>query len=275
MTVAPILDKLAATLKGSKVQYQLQLNDQKIDLNPLLGQTITLEFNHKIYCMHCSKLTKRSFANGYCYPCSIKLAYCDICMMQPEKCSYYQGHCRQPEWGEQFCLTGHYIYLSNTSQIKVGITRATNIPTRWIDQGAEQAITIIKVSERLLAGKLEVALKEWVADKTNWRNMLKSEFAPIDLRQHWQQLQQKIALHIDNIQLNYGVDSVQTIDNPTVQTIVYPVLQYPQKIVTLNPEKTPKICGTLMGIKGQYLYFDSGVINIRKYRGYQVHFLTT
>ena len=53
-----------------------------------------------------------------------------------------------------------------------------------------------------------------------------------------------------------------------VVQIRYPVLEYPEKVRSHNLDKEPRLEGTLMGIKGQYLIFDTAVINMRKYAGY-------
>ncbi|MGL4475007.1 MAG: DUF2797 domain-containing protein, partial [Shewanella sp.] len=127
------------------VQYHLPVGDQSLHLNPVIGKTLTLNFSGQIFCCHCGKKTKKSYAQGHCYPCMQKLASCDMCIMKPETCHYDQGTCREPEWGQKNCYTPHYVYLANTSGLKVGITRHTQIPTRWLDQGATQGLPILKV----------------------------------------------------------------------------------------------------------------------------------
>ena len=147
------VEKLTAQLDNNNlVQYQLPLaiigedsEHQSIALNPLIGKELTLTFHGKIACKHCGKTTKKSYSQGFCYPCMIKLAQCDMCIMKPETCHHHLGTCREPQWGEQHCMVDHYVYLSNTSALKVGITRHTQIPTRWIDQGATQALSLIHI----------------------------------------------------------------------------------------------------------------------------------
>ena len=133
------LSKMAAQL-DAPVQYSFRLGDELLPVNPLIGKSLRLEFLGAIHCTHCGRKTKSSYSQGYCYPCMQKLAQCDICIMSPERCHYEAGTCREPSWGEQFCMTDHIVYLANSSGIKVGITRATQIPTRWIDQGAVQRV---------------------------------------------------------------------------------------------------------------------------------------
>lgn len=256
------LNKLQSRLDGSSVIYQLPLGNDLIDLNGLIGSSITLEFTGNISCSACGKTTKKSWSQGHCYPCSQRLASCDMCMMKPETCHYDLGTCREPEWGEAHCFQKHIIYLANSSGVKVGITR--DAPTRWIDQGAVQALPILSVDTRLKSGEVETALKAFVADKTNWRKMLKNEVETLNLKNIRDELLPKIsdiiaqtnAIVLDEVPL--GLD--------------YPVIEYPIKIISLNFDKTPLISGKLMGIKGQYLLLDTGVLNIRKWTGYDVLF---
>ena len=253
------------------VNYWLSLGEQKIPLNTFLGQRIQLEFSSAIACTHCGRKTKKSFSQGYCYPCFQSLAQCDRCIMSPELCHFDQGTCREPAWGESFCMTDHVVYLANSSGLKVGITRATQVPTRWIDQGAIAAIPFARVATRQQAGLLETVLKQHVADKTNWRTMLKGEQAAIDLLAARAELLDLVASEMLELQDRFGIQALQASDAPLF-SISYPVRQYPVKITSLNAEKNPNVSGVLQGIKGQYLILDTGVINIRKYTGYEVKF---
>lgn len=270
ITEAGAVRKMTATLLDSgQVDYFLPIGEQEIALNPLIGKTLTLSYQQEIRCCHCGRKTKKSYSQGFCYPCMQKLAQCDMCIMKPETCHYEQGTCREPSWGEKHCLTGHYVYLSNTSGIKVGITRASQIPTRWIDQGATQALPIFYVASRLISGLVEVALAEFIADKTNWRAMLKGQPEALDLKAEAKLLKNKITARLDEIKLKYGEGSIQALDEDIVD-IEYPISQYPSKVSSFNFDKTPIVSGTLLGIKGQYLIFDGGVINIRKFSSYQI-----
>ena len=135
---------------GDPVAYNLAIGDKRITLNDLIGHKVRLNFDGVIRCIHCDRTTKKSFNQGYCYPCFRKLAACDSCIMSPEKCHYHLGTCREPEWGEANCMVEHVVYLANSSGLKVGITRATQVPTRWIDQGAVTAIPMLRVASRYL-----------------------------------------------------------------------------------------------------------------------------
>ena len=263
------LSKMSTRLE-QPVQYSLPLGEQDLDLNALLGQGVRLEYLGAIHCSHCGRKTKKSFSQGYCYPCFSKLAQCDTCIMSPERCHYAAGTCREPAWGEQFCMTEHVVYLANSSGAKVGITRATQVPTRWIDQGATQALPIMRVATRQQSGLVEDVLRSQVTDRTNWRAMLKGEAAPLDLAQLAGEIFEACHAGITALQERFGLQAIQPLSDLAVVDIAYPVLAYPAKVASFDLEKTPVVEGTLQGIKGQYLIFDTGVINIRKFTAYQL-----
>lgn len=265
------LSKLRASL-NDKVQYQLAVGDELIDLNPLIGNTLTLTHTGNIFCCSCGKKTKKSYSQGHCFVCMKKLASCDMCIMKPETCHYDQGTCREPEWGERNCMVDHFVYLSNTSSLKVGITRHTQIPTRWIDQGATQGMPIFKVATRYISGLIEVEIAKHVADKTNWRNLLKGDAEPLALQEQFATILPLVEDKIIEIRQRFGEDSIQII-NAELTSLTYPVEKHPVKIVSHNFDKSPEVTGKLQGIKGQYLIFDTGVINIRKFTSYEVEVL--
>lgn len=253
---------MEVSLLGDAAQYKLALDDQIVDMTALVGQQIELTFNQVIQCSNCGRKTPKSYSQGFCFPCARSLARCDLCIMRPETCHYHLGTCREPEWGEAHCFAPHIVYLANSSGLKVGITRKTNVPGRWIDQGAIAAIPILEVNTRLESGRIEMALKTHVSDKTNWRKMLKNETETIDLIEAKNAMLSEIPELIDELGARRLNDDVVNID--------YPVLQYPSKISSLNFDKTPIVSGLLNGIKGQYLLLDSGVLNIRKFGSYHV-----
>ena len=264
------ISKMSARLEGPTVQYAFRLGDTEVPVNPLIGTKLRLEFLGEMYCSHCGRKTKKSFSQGYCYPCMTKLAQCDVCIMSPERCHYDAGTCRDPSWGEQFCMTDHVVYLANSSGVKVGITRGTQLPTRWLDQGASQALPIVRVATRQQSGFVEDLFRSQVADRTNWRALLKSNAEPVDLAAVRDQLFDSCAEGLNSLQERFGLQAVQPLHSVEPIEICYPVEQYPSKIVSFNLDKDPIVEGTLMGIKGQYLIFDTGVINIRKYTAYQL-----
>ncbi len=260
---------LGDTTKNQPVQYQLPVGENLLPMNERIGQDIKLSYQNEIHCVACGRKTSKSFAQGHCYPCFRSLASCDMCIMKPETCHYGEGTCREPEWGETHCFMPHYVYLANSSGIKVGITRGTQIPTRWMDQGATQALSIFQVANRLQSGLLEVVIKQHNADRTDWRKMLKADAEPLDLKMLRDELLEKCSTEIAEVKNEQGENAIQLIDEQVVD-IKYPISEYPEKIKSLNFDKQPDIEGILMGIKGQYLILDTGVLNIRKFSGYNI-----
>jgi uncharacterized protein DUF2797 len=267
-----LLSKMAATLstQGATANYQMVLGQQLVDMQPFLGQIIQFNFAGEIHCQACNRLTKKSYSGGYCFPCSQTLARCDLCMMKPETCHFDAGTCREPEWAESVCMHDHIVYLANSSGIKVGITRISQVPTRWIDQGATQALPIFRVKTRYQSGLVEVIFKNHVSDRTDWRKMLKGVAEPVDLLMVRDQLIAECQDEIMTLKQRFGDDAINALDDESVLNIEYPVQQYPEKVKSLNFDKTPEISGVLKGIKGQYLILDTGVLNIRKFSGYQI-----
>tara|TARA_B110000444_G_scaffold260565_1_gene308068 strand:- start:230 stop:1057 length:828 start_codon:yes stop_codon:yes gene_type:complete len=259
-----------STRLSQPVEYQLRLGEEEIPLNPLLEKKISLQYSGLINCVNCGRKTNKSFNSGYCYLCFQKLAECDSCIIHPEKCHFDQGTCRDPAWGERFCLQDHIVYLANSSGLKVGITRGTQVPTRWIDQGATQALAIIRVRSRLQSGEVEVMFKQFVADKTNWRDMLKGEATPLDMHAEAERLIEKCQSDLKELEDKFGFFAISVLNGVDVVSIDYPVVSYPEKVTSLNFDKTPIVEGKLLGIKGQYLILDSGVINMRRFAGYEV-----
>jgi hypothetical protein len=258
-----ILTKMqtAITPSGS-VSYQLYLGKDKVDLNALVGRDLHLSFTGVILCLNCNKKIKKSYAEGFCYPCSLKLAACDLCILRPETCHYDQGTCREPKWGEENCLRPHYVYLANSSGLKVGITRKTNVPFRWIDQGATEALPILEVKNRLQSGLIEVLFKKLISDKTDWRKMLRGEPGPVNL----QDCRDKLISQLSSELKSFDYQLL----NENVVSLKYPVECYPDKVSSVNLDKVPEVKGRLLGIKGQYFIFDAGVLNIRSHSGYEV-----
>ncbi len=259
---------MTTTLDGV-VDYALPVGDQSLPLNSLLDQHLELEFLGQIYCQNCGGRTNKSYSQGYCYPCMKRLAACDMCILKPEQCHFHHGTCREPEWGERNCMVDHVVYLANTSALKVGITRKSQIPTRWIDQGATEALPIYRVNTRHLSGLVEVQLAKLMTDKTNWRTMLKGNNESIALQDRANEVRTKIEETIRALLMEHGEDAVQPLE-AGVTSISYPVHKFPTKITSFNFDKAPLVSGVLKGIKGQYLIFETGVINIRKFTGYEI-----
>lgn len=244
------------------VQYKLPIGDQLLAINPLIGKKVKLTFDGEIRCLDTGNKIKHSFGDGYSWESYNTLARCDECILKPELCHFAQGTCREPEWGEANCMQPHIVYLANSSEIKVGITRKNQIPTRWIDQGASEALPLLEVKDRLTSGLIEVQLAKKLGDKTNWRKMLKNEIATIDLKA-------KASEVISEFGDLFKKHGAKVLDEKVFK-FNYPVEQYPDKVSIMSLLKRPVIEGILWGIKGQYLIFDCGVINIRRHQGYVI-----
>lgn len=271
-SVEGCLSKMAAALPGRQDQpvvYHLRAGEHRVALNDRIGEPLSLRWTGAIACTHCGRATKKSFAQGHCYPCFKRLAQCDTCIMKPETCHFFQGTCREPEWGERHCFQPHIVYLANSSGLKVGITRKTQMPTRWLDQGAIQALPILEVDTRQQSGFVEMLFKEQVADRTNWRAMLKGDVETMDLSAERDRLLTLLADGLNQLRETHGSDAIRLLEQPA-QHFHYPVSVFPKKVVSHNFDKQPLVEGVLQGVKGQYLILDSGVINLRKFTGYEI-----
>ncbi|MDO8953250.1 MAG: DUF2797 domain-containing protein [Gammaproteobacteria bacterium] len=250
-----------------QVSYSLVLGEDRLELNALIGKSISLHLNGVIHCLACNRSVKKSYQQGYCFPCTQTLAQCDICILRPELCHYRKGTCREPSWGESHCLKSHFIYLANSSGIKVGITRGTNIPTRWIDQGASQALPILEVKERYMSGLVEVLFKSEVADKTNWRKMLQGNPESVDLLALRDQLFAKLQPELHKLDAQFNGQALTYLPEAKVLEFHYPVVEYPTSIKKADFDEQGVLNATLLGIKGQYWLFDRGVMNMRNLLG--------
>jgi hypothetical protein len=244
------------------VSYTLPIGQSVICMNKLIGRDIHFRYLKKIHCIHCGRITTKSYAQGYCYPCFISLPETDECILKPELCQAHLGISRDMEWSKKHCLQDHFVYFALTSGLKVGVTRSSQVPERWIDQGALMAIKLAKTPNRYLAGIIEVALKQYFADKTNWRNMLTDKIdKTINL----------IVAKERAVQLLSEDEKIYVIDDNKIFEIHYPVYKYPDKVKSISFDKTDDFTGILTGIKGQYLLFENDfVLNIRRHNGYLV-----
>ena len=263
------MEKLEGRL-DRPVSYHLPLGDARVRLNDFLRRHIRLRYRGQISCGNCGRATKRSFSQGHCWSCFQKLAQCDSCIIAPERCHYDAGTCRDEIWAEEFCMLDHIVYLANSSGLKVGITRASQVPTRWIDQGAVQALALLRVRSRQQSGYAEAMFRHHITDRTNWRAMLKGEIDEIDLKAEGERLIAECGAEIDELRERFGVHAINVLNGVDPVSISYPVLNHPETVASLSFDKDPVVEGMLLGIKGQYLILDTGVINIRKHSGYDV-----
>lgn len=244
------------------VGYELMIGEEKVDMNPWIGKEIRIQYTGRITCIHCGRKVKKTYNSGSCYPCFTTRPDNDLCIVKPHECHFEKGTCRDEAFAQTHCMIPHTVYLAISSGVKVGITRKNNEKKRWVDQGAVRAIPLAEVPTRKMAGELEVILSQHVADKTNWRKMLKGDIDWVDLFALREELSQEIPFHFQP----YLLQVEEWLD------IVYPVTESLEKITAYNLDKQPLIEDRLIGIKGQYLIFSKGVLNIKKYAGYEAQF---
>ena len=260
MTYEGVLKKMQTEFENP-IQYYLIFQDSFLNVNQLLNKNIEINFVG-YQCLNCRK-KKKIFRQGFCYDCFFSSPAVGDWIMKPELSTAHLGiQDRDLAYEEKVQLQPHIVYLALSSEVKVGVTRNTQVPTRWIDQGAEKAIAIVEVPNRYLAGITEVALKNHFADKTNWRKMLTNDIVHIDLIEERSKLEQLIPAEVREYFYSEKNDLYE---------MNYPVLEYPNKINSLSLDKTPNFKGKLTGIKGQYLIFEDGtVFNVRSSEGYVV-----
>lgn len=262
MRISTNLLKMKTALNSGTVDYFLTVQEKDILLNSYIGKPMKIIFQNQINCVKCGRKTNKSFNQGFCYPCFQTAPEADPAIIRPELDQSHLGIARDMEWAKENFLVDHYVYISLTSGIKVGVTRHTNIPSRWVDQGAVKAIKLAKTPNRYLAGLIEVSLKDHFADKTNWRKMLTNT---VDEKSLFEEKMRAVDFLTKEFS-QYIVD-----DNEETE-IRYPVLEYPLKVKSVGLDKLPEVGGILTGIKGQYLYFDQEfVFNVRKHGGYLVN----
>ncbi len=250
------------TTYATPINYQLVIGEEKIPLNNLLNKELRITFLHEIRCIECGRITKKSFNNGFCYPCFQKLPQNDLCFVKPHTCHYHLGTCRDNSFAENYCNTPHYVYLSFTNELKVGITQKERLKFRWIDQGAIKALPIALVPDRKTAGELEFFLSKYIPDKTNWRKMLLGEFSEIDFLAKVAEIKQIIPEGYQPYILTESMFS----------EFIYPQSEQILKVNSLSFAKDDIIEGKLIGIKGQYLILVNGVFSLKKHLGYKVNF---
>jgi len=260
MTYEGVLTKMQTEL-ANPIQYYLVFENSFLSLNQLIGKSMAIQFLG-YQCLNCGK-KKKIFRQGFCYDCFMSSAAAGDWIMRPElSTAHLDIEDRDLEYEKKVQLQPHIVYLALSSEVKVGVTRGTQVPTRWIDQGAVKAIPIVEVPNRYLAGITEVALKSHYSDKTNWQKMLKNEIPNIDLIEEKASLQNLIPEEVREF---------FNIDKAGLQELQYPIINYPVKVISLNLDKTLHYEGKLTGIKGQYLIFEDGtVFNVRTFEGYIV-----
>lgn len=240
------------------IQYFLKINPGFVHLNQCLNTDLSLE-HIGTECLHCGS-QEALFRQGFCKSCFFESPAAGAWIMRPELSKAHLNEAdRDLSYEKEMQLQPHVVYLALSSHLKVGVTRKTQLPTRWIDQGAHQAAVLLEVPNRYLAGVAEVALKAVFSDKTNWRQMVQNQNTTIQ----WEEEIDRALAHLPNDLKPYIMRP------PAPPTdFKYPVEQFPIKPVSLNLTKTPNFRGKLVGIKGQYLLFeDQTVFNVRSNEG--------
>jgi hypothetical protein len=254
------LSKMEAEF-ANPIQYYLVFDNSFMHVNQLIGKRIEIDFVG-FQCLNCKK-GKKIYRQGFCYDCFYSSPAVGDWIMRPELSTAHLGIAdRDLDYETRVQVQPHVVYLALSSEVKVGVTRKTQVPTRWIDQGACQAVSILEVPNRYLAGITEVELKKHFTDKTNWRKMLQNEVVDLDLLMEKGRVYDWLP---DEVKQYFNAD----LDEHYV--LNYPVSQRPPKVTGLNLDKTPNYGGKLIGIQGQYWIFEDGtVFNIRSFEGYIV-----
>lgn len=264
MEISLTLEKMPAWLSDQGVaQYLLKTDHDFIQMQKLIASQITIEFANEKYCSNCGNRFEQLFRMGFCQNCFFTAPQAGESIIRPELSRAHEGiEDRDLEYEKSYQLQPHLVYLANSGALKVGVTRETQRPTRWIDQGATEAMVFARTENRYQAGQIEVAMKAFVGDKTPWQRMLKNEIPELDLAA--QKAELKAELQGDLAQF-FVEDETQT-------HIDYPVEEYPAKVKSINLDKEAKISGKLNGIRGQYLIFDGGrVLNVRAHTGFRIN----
>ncbi|MBO6516275.1 MAG: DUF2797 domain-containing protein [Bacteroidia bacterium] len=256
-----------ATRLGDEVEYGLRLYDvldpkEVIPLNEAVGKDFRMSFEHQIHCVVTGKKIKKAYGEGMSYDAFISAPEASPSIIRPELSRIHEGIAlRDFEWEMKNHMTPHTVYLAQTAGVKVGVTRNTQVPTRWIDQGAVKAIRLAETPYRQAAGLIEVALKDYISDKTSWQKMLKGELIEQDMHALKEEMKQYVPTNL----------AQYISSNDELVELTYPVLANPPKVKSIKLDKVPFIEKKLMGIKGQYLMFDDGsVLNVRSHSGYRV-----
>lgn len=254
--------------EGAPASYVWALGNDAFKPHLFLGHKVRVVHATGITCVACGRSIKKSYQDGYCFPCTQRLASCDLCIVKPERCHFHLGTCREPEWGDMHCMQPHVIYLANVTGPKVGITRRPG--ARWLEQGAAMALPVATTQSRRLSGLMEVAMAHHVSDKANWRAMLQGMPEPMDLRALRDTLAPQVRPVLQDLQHEFGEEAITWLEDAPLWEGHYPVMQYPQTIRSFNLLKEPVVEDVLVGIKGQYLIFKEGVLNTRKHRGFHL-----
>ena len=247
---------------GDPVRYALEIGDAVLPVEDWLERELRFETNGSTTCSACGRDTEKRYGGGYCYRCFTTLARCDLCVVSPDRCHFDAGTCREPAWGEAFCMGPHFVYLANSGGAKVGITRPGNVPGRFIDQGASEAIVVMTTQTRMQAGCVEKALGRYLREQTDWRALVAGVDAPVDLTAELARVRRLAHDALTALDARFP-GALAWHETPERFVFRYPVVRYdaPARQMKLAPGHA--VGGRLLGARGGYLLFEQGVLNVR------------
>ena len=250
--------KKMVTELSTPINYFIEFEDNFIHLNQFIDKLFKFECTG-YSCLSCSE-SQNLYRQGFCKSCFFESPLTGDWIMRPELSKAHLNIAdRDLDYEKKIQLQPHVVYLSNTGRIKVGVTRKSQIPYRWIDQGAHEAVELLQTPNRFLAGEAEVALKKYMSDKTNWRSMLKNERDSSNIKSSKDHAKNFIPSNL----LHYFVDA------SNVLSIDFPVVEYPDNPKSIKLNKDSFFSGILKGVKGQYLIFEKNqVLNYRAHEGH-------
>jgi len=250
-TISFDLSHLHFRLAQRCVSYSIQ----NLHLNSYIGHTIVIDGPVYTRCLGCRSVYKKLYKRGYCYLCFNNLAVCDLCVLQPHRCHFHLNTCREPDWGIKHCFQPHYVYLSYTDKVKIGITRVHNLTTRMMHQGAIACLPVLLVPSRKIAGLIEISVKEHFSMTTAWKGMLNSRDVDADV----------LYASRDLFYREFDHNAYQHVIPTWYKDVIR--ISYPLSCdVTTSILQLP-IHDRLVGLKGMYMIFENGVFNMRRLAG--------
>lgn len=258
--------------EDGRIEYAWQTKDildpmADQSLLEIVGKPLRIEHTGKIHCTVSGKSIRKTYGDGMSFDAFQSSPLAVESIIRPELSRIHEGIAlRDAEWEEAHHNQPHVVYLSYTGGVKVGVTRTTQVPWRWIDQGASGAILLAETPYRQLAGLIEVAMKEHFADKTQWRRMLTTG------NPNEKEVAQELLHAKDHAFEHCPAEFEEFIsDDDDVHRLIFPGGPFPEKVQSVTLDKERIIEGNLAAIKGQYFVFEDGrVWNVRRHSGYRV-----
>ena len=243
------------------IKYFFNLGKNYLYMNSIIGKNIHIIFLF-YECLNCNKNTK-IYRQGYCKKCFFSLPQTNENILKPElSTAHINIEKRDLKWEKKFEIQPHIVYLSITGNLKIGVTRESNIFNRWIDQGSSLSIKICRTPNRYLAGKIELFFKKKISDRTRYKSMLKNNIPKLNLL--------KIKYYIEKI-IPKKYKKYFLFNENYIYSFFYPFYKKFDKIKILKLNKLKEFKKQLVGIKGQYLIFENGyAINIMTHSGFYI-----